>query len=256
MSRLTLRYSARTDVGLKREHNEDFFAVLEEEPLFIVADGMGGHACGEVASKMAADAIMDFFARTRVGEAACPYAPDPDLSYSENRLACAIKVANGMVHADALATPARKGMGTTIVAAAVADGHVQIAHVGDSRAYRLRGGELVRLTRDHSMLEDYIASGAAMTAAEQEAFPHKNVITRAVGMFETVEVAVSRSELLVGDRILLCTDGLSGMVGDPLLQTRLGSGSDLEAIVVDLIDRANRAGGVDNITAVLVERLA
>ncbi len=252
----TLRYAARTDVGLKRGHNEDLFGVHEEEQLFIVADGMGGHACGEVASQLAVDVMMDFFVRSREPNITWPFQPDATLSQAENRLGCAIKVANAAIHAEAQSTPARRGMGTTIVAAAVADGHVHFGHVGDSRAYRLRAGALTRLTRDHSLLQEYLDAGGALTAQEQEAFPHKNVITRAVGMHEMVEPTLSRSELLVGDRVLLCSDGLSGMLPEPVLQGCLESGPDLDAILVDLIDRANRAGGVDNITAIVVERLA
>ncbi len=251
-----LRHAGRTDVGLKRGHNEDSLALRPEQQLFIVADGMGGHASGEVASRTAIDTMVAFFARAHTGETPWPGKLDAELSEGENRLAFSIMLANDAVRREAESTPQHRGMGTTIVAALIADEHLHVAHVGDSRAYRLRGGDLVQLTRDDSLLQAYIEAGGALTEGEQQAFPQRNIITRAVGLLPTVDVSVSRSELLVGDRILLCSDGLSGMVGDDVLRDRLAADKDLAEIVDELIDRANRAGGVDNITAVLVERVA
>jgi protein phosphatase len=251
---MKIRYAAKTDVGMKRDHNEDTFGVLEEDRLFIVADGMGGHACGEVASKMAADTMCEFFKRTRDDDVTWPYKLDKRLGLLENRLSCGVKLANQLIHNEAATHVARRGMGTTVVTAAVDEGHAYIAHVGDSRAYRVRGGKILQITRDHSLLQDFMDANGGMTEEEQRMFPHRNVITRAVGMRDNVEVAVTSVDLLPLDRVLLCTDGLTGMVDDRLILDCVTRATDLQYLVADLVDRANRAGGTDNVTVVVVER--
>jgi protein phosphatase len=251
---MKLRYAAATDVGMKRSHNEDCFAVVEDEQLFIVCDGMGGHASGEVASKLACDTIAEFYDRTRAEDITWPYKLDPRMSYVENRLQVAIRLANLRVHDDAVANPARRGMGTTIVAAVAAGESLYLGHVGDSRAYLVRGGRIRQVTRDHSLLEEMKAVSPDMTEEQERAFPHKNVITRALGMRETVQVEMQVETLQLGDRYLLCTDGLSGMVGDPMLLERIQNERDLPALVTELIALANAGGGVDNVTALIIER--
>src|SRR4051794_11339399 len=152
---MRIRYAAKTDVGMKRNHNEDYFSLIEDEQLFLVADGMGGHASGEVASKMAADVIREFFGRSKDGDATWPFKMEKQLSYLENRLVVGIRLANQRIFEAAGRDAKLKGMGTTVVIAQIADAKLYLAHVGDSRAYRVRADGVQQLTRDHSLLEDY-----------------------------------------------------------------------------------------------------
>jgi protein phosphatase len=250
---MRIRYAAKTDPGLKRSHNEDFFSLIEDEQVFLVADGMGGHACGEVASKMAADVIREFFDRSRDEESTWPYKMDKQLSYLENRMVVAIKAANQRIYEASSHDIKLKGMGTTVVLAQVTGDQFYIAHVGDSRCYRIRGQEVSQLTRDHSLLEDYKDARPDMTDEEEKRFPHKNVITRALGMKETVQVDVRCDDITEGDMFVLCSDGLSGMVNDKLIGEAVKSAGDLEAAVSSLVEEANKAGGTDNITVLALE---
>jgi protein phosphatase len=252
-----IRYAAKTDVGMKRTHNEDYFSLIEDEQVFLVCDGMGGHASGEVASKMAAESIGEFFQRTRADEdATWPYKLDRSLSYLENRLCCGIRLANLRI-AEASGRDLRyKGMGTTVVSALISGDKIYVAHVGDSRAYRVRDGQIAQLTRDHSLLEDYKESKPDMTEEEERAFPHKNVITRALGMRDSVEVAIKTHAIVTGDVYVLCTDGLSGMVPDPAISEIVSNARSLERAVAELVDAANRNGGTDNVTTLLLQCLA
>jgi len=254
---MKLRYAAATDVGMKRNHNEDCYAVVEAEQLFIVCDGMGGHASGEVASRLAAETLIEFYARTRQdADATWPFRLDKRISEAENRLVCGVRLANLRVYEDAYANPTRRGMGTTIVATVAAEDKLYLAHVGDSRAYRVRDDAIAQLTRDHSLLEEMKAVAPEMTDEQQRSFPHKNVITRALGMRDSVEVELRVEPVAVGDRFLMCSDGLSGMVEDATLLEKVRAATDLAALVADLIRLANAAGGVDNITALVLERTA
>ena len=252
---MKIRYAAKTDVGMKRTHNEDYFSLIEDEQLFLVADGMGGHASGEVASKMAAETIGEFYQRTREDEdATWPYKWDRSLSYIENRLVCSIKLANLRIYETSNRDLRYKGMGTTIVSVLVSGDKIYVGHVGDSRVYRVREGEIAQLTRDHSLLEDYKEAKPDMTEEEQRNFPHKNVITRALGMRDTVQVDIRSDQIQDGDVLLLCCDGLTGMLDDnKMLEIVTASNGDLEKAVNDLVDGANRNGGVDNITVILLQ---
>jgi serine/threonine protein phosphatase PrpC len=250
---MRIRYAAKTDQGLKRNHNEDYFCLIEEEQLFLVADGMGGHACGEVASKMAAEVIREFFARTRDDDVTWPYKMDHSLSVLENRLSVAIRLANKKIHESASKDVRFNGMGTTIVIGQIADERFYVAHVGDSRCYRIRQGQVKQITRDHSLLEDYKEARPGMSDEEQRKFPHKNVITRALGMRDTVQVDITSEEICDGDIFLLCSDGLSGMVPDAALAEIVKTGADLDATVNNLVSAANAAGGTDNITVLVLE---
>jgi PPM family protein phosphatase len=253
---MRLTCSGASDVGRKRTHNEDAHLLLSEENLYCVADGMGGHASGEVASRIAVEEMAEFFRTTgRDDEATWPYKMDPARSYDDNRLLTGVKLANLRIFERAATDQRLRGMGTTIVAASFPKGgrKVLVAHVGDSRGYLFRKGALRQLTEDHSLLNDYRKS-RALTPEEIEAFPHKNVIVRALGMKDTVEVDLVREELEDGDVVLLCSDGLSGMVPDArvaeLLRANVG---DLKLAAQALVDAANEAGGVDNVTCVLVQ---
>jgi PPM family protein phosphatase len=252
---MRLSFAGDSHVGLRRRHNEDAFLLLPEERLFCVADGMGGHASGEVAARIAVEEMAEFFRLTgRDEEATWPFRELRGRSYADNRLATGMKLANQRIRERAEADERLRGMGTTLVACWFAeDGRsALVGHVGDSRAYLFRKGALRQLTEDHSLLNDYIKARRP-SPAEIDAFPHKNVIVRALGMKPAVEVDLVREELRDGDVVLLCCDGLSGMVSDQHLGDIIrASHGDLRRAGQTLVDAANQAGGVDNITCVLV----
>ncbi len=241
-------------MGLKRSHNEDSFFLMAEQNLYIVADGMGGHASGEVASQMAVETIAQFYRDTAEDEdVTWPYKMDKGVSYEENRLATGVKLSNLRIHEAGVNNPKKKGMGTTLVTTHFVRDAAILAHVGDSRIYRLRDGKLVQLTEDHSLLNDYIKM-KDLTEEDIENFPHKNVIVRALGMKDTVQVDVMTDKSQVGDLYMLCSDGLSGMVDDKGIEEIMARNiDDMERCCADLIDAANEAGGTDNITAVVIK---
>ncbi len=253
---MRIRYAGNTHVGMKRDHNEDSLYLLPEENVYIVADGMGGHASGEVASQMAVETVAQFFRDTSEDEdITWPFKMDKDLKYQENRMGASVKLANLRIFETAQANAKQKGMGTTCVATLFMEDQVLVGHVGDSRVYRLRGEEYTQITEDHSLLNDYIKM-KDLTPEEIENFPHKNVIVRALGMKETVQVDVIPDQPEHNDIYLLCSDGLCGMVTDDEMQEILLScEDDLEQACNRLIQQANQAGGTDNITVVLVQFL-
>lgn len=245
--------AGETNVGMKRTHNEDAFDLIDDERLYLVADGMGGHASGEVASKMAIETLREFFSATSQDpEATWPYKMDKARGYEENRLITGIKLANLRIHEAAQREPKLRGMGTTLVTILVTDEGVLIAHVGDSRVYRLRQNKLEQLTDDHSLLNDYIKM-KRLTEEEIANFPHKNVIVRALGMKETVKVDTRLDPPQPGDLYILCSDGLCGPVSDQEIGEIAASTNDLKAIASKLIERANANGGPDNVTVVLTK---
>ena len=227
----------RTDPGLKRKHNEDAYAILEDHHLFVIADGMGRHAAGEVASQLCVDAISEAFRTADFGEP-----KQPPLPKRASRLRGSILLANDRILTAAQENDAYSGMGTTVVSAYFSPNNqrVYIAHVGDSRCYRLRGGKLTQLTTDHTL-------GAAGIQGKSAA-----VLSRAVGIEENVEVDISMESPLPGDIYLLCSDGLSRMVQNEEIQRSLETVKDLDEANKVLIDKANQGGGRDNITAILV----
>ena len=245
-----------TDVGRKRNHNEDSFSILGDFGLYIVADGMGGHASGEVASRMAVDTLRDFFAATAEDpERTWPYKMERGKSYEENRLITGIKLSNLRIYEAAQQDVRKRGMGTTIVAVFTVEDGIYVAHVGDSRVYLLRDGKLTQMTEDHSLLNDYIKM-KHLTQEEIDNFPHKNVIVRALGMKETVKVDTMFHKPQAGDTILLCSDGLSGPVPDDQIRDIIVNAPDLKTATQALIDRANENGGPDNVTCVLARWIA
>jgi protein phosphatase len=248
---MRIEVAGHTHVGMKRNHNEDNLLVLPEEALFCVADGMGGHSSGEIASRIAVEEMAEFFRHTsRDQDATWPFKMDKARNYDENRLATAIKLANTRIFERASTENKYRGMGTTIVTLHFAANCAYIAHVGDSRVYHFRNGVLRQITEDHSLLNDYLKA-KKLTPEEIEAFPHKNVIVRALGMKDTVQVDVNRLEPQEGDLYLLCSDGLSGMVTDEQIQRILNSVPRIEDACTQLIDLANEAGGTDNVTCVI-----
>ena len=242
-----------TDVGLQRDHNEDTFAVLQEHELFIVADGMGGHRAGDVASRLASESISDFFLRTAGEEVTWPFHFDSGLSESENRLLTAIRLANRQIYEHSLKSHDLRGMGTTVVGALFnpETRKMYVGHVGDSRAYVIRDGKISQLTRDHSLVNDYLKVMPDMPEDQRSELP-KNVITRALGMQDSVEVDLLAHDTRLGDTFVLCSDGLSGMISDAEILQVAGQNGDLASACRKLTALANEHGGEDNITAVLV----
>src|SRR5271165_7354535 len=204
-----------TDVGLQREHNEDSFVVLKEYDLYVVADGMGGHRAGDVASKLATETITEFFRSTAQDDVTWPFHFDANLSEEENRLLTGIRVANRQIFERSTRSREYHGMGTTVVGAMFSPKkqRMYIGQVGDSRCYRIRAGKIRQLTRDHSLINDYLLAMPDLTDEQKSELP-KNVITRALGMQDSVVVDLQHDDPQPGDVYVLCSDGLSGMVSD------------------------------------------
>ena len=246
-----------SDVGLQREHNEDSYCILSKHRLFVVADGMGGHRAGDVASRMATAEMSTFFDATEPHDGESPEWPvelDSRLTTDQNRLVSAVKVANQRIFQASVANRAVQGMGTTVVGALFTreERKIHIAHVGDSRAYRVRGPNIAQLTRDHSLLNDYLLVMPNLTDAQKNRLP-TNVITRALGMQDGVAVDLYFEQVEPGDIYVLCSDGLSGMVGDEqILEIVRNAKGDVESAAKVLVSEANDNGGEDNITVVLV----
>lgn len=242
-----------TDVGLEREHNEDAFLLMPEADLVLVADGMGGHRAGDIASGLAVRTIAEFFRASESGDSTWPYRFDPTITFEENRLLTAIQLANAAILRQARSQSQQQGMGTTIVAviASRSKNRLYICHVGDSRCYRIRNDSIEQLTVDHSLYNEYAQSMPELGEERLAALP-RNVITRALGMQEEVKVDLKQVEAQAGDIYLLCSDGLSGMVNDArILQLLRENEYDLERSLKSLVTAALEAGGEDNITIVL-----
>ncbi|MGC2404256.1 MAG: Stp1/IreP family PP2C-type Ser/Thr phosphatase [Acidobacteriaceae bacterium] len=240
--RRLLEYEAAgaTDQGRNRKANEDAYGLSVNNPgnacNFVVCDGMGGAAAGEVASRMAVDAMLQAMSQTPL---------------SLETLQRAVDVANQNVHRSAEQDPARAGMGTTLVAMATRGDRAWVAHVGDSRCYRFRDNTLESLTRDHSLVDEQVRLGQ-LTPAQAEVSPMRNVITRAVGTQDEVDADVIEFVVAARDLYLLASDGLMREVGDQQIAEILRDAGDLKKTCADLIWTANEAGGRDNITCVLV----
>ena len=239
-----------SDVGLKRPINEDSFCSDDDEGLYVVADGMGGHAHGEVASRIAVDTIADFIKLTSGDqEITWPYGIDEDLTLNSNRLKTSIRFANQKLLEHTQQESDCEGMATTVVAVLVEEGVADIAHVGDSRVYLVRSGDIRRLTSDHSWVNEQVMSGV-IDSDQARTHPLRNVVTRALGGKPDLEVDVQTLELESDDRILLCSDGLTTMLDDgEILNIVLEGGVEAAD---RLIEAANRNGGEDNTTTVLL----
>jgi protein phosphatase len=214
---------------------------------------MGGHRAGDVASRLATDAIAEFFRSTAQEDATWPFHFDTSLSEDENRLVTGIRVANRRIFERSIRSRDCAGMGTTVVGALYSrkKNRLFIGHVGDSRAYRVRKGQIQQLTRDHSLINDYLQAMPELTDEQRAELP-KNVITRALGMQDSVAVDLVNDEPQLGDVYLLCSDGLSGMLTDDQILGVVGSSGDTNEICRRLIAKANENGGEDNITALVV----
>ena len=246
-----------SDVGRRRKLNEDYFLVDEEHRLFVVCDGMGGHSAGEVASEMSTETIGSFMTRSHEEkEITWPYGLDVNLSFDGNRMKTAIKLANKRVFKAADNREDYTGMGTTVVASVVTDDVLTIGSAGDSRCYLLRGGELRQLTTDDSWVSAAWAEGV-LSSDEIDKHPLRNVITKAIGAKETLEVNIVEHKFEDGDVVLVCSDGLHGMLKDDRILSILKPFPEtLEKASRALVDAANEAGGKDNVTAVLVRYTA
>jgi len=293
---LTVRSAALTDTGLRRPANEDCLVARPGLGLFVVCDGMGGHAAGEVASKAAADTIEAFVQHSdgATADFTWPYGYRPELGVDGNRLVGAFLLANREIYQRVQDAPALRGMATTGVALllgrcapgspsnecgcapgpgggaegvgihpdpslrrsseAPLSGAALVAHVGDSRAYLWREGVLEQITRDHSWVEEQIASGA-LSVEEARQHPWRNLVTRALAGADPPEVDVTPVALERGDRVLLCSDGLTTPLADQAIQDtmNLTPKGQVEAVCHSLVDAANAAGGPDNITVIVVE---
>ncbi len=250
-SHFTLFMAGKTDTGLKRDHNEDFIAWDAERGLALLADGMGGHKAGDVASRMSIESIKKNLQPAL--EQPLPESGDEeDISLLAGLLDSAINEANDTVFAAGEASAQQKGMGTTLVVLVLHDDRVLVAHVGDSRLYCLRGRELTAVTRDHSLVRQMMAEGI-MTEEEAHDSPFTHVITQAVGVREAVDAEIQEFEATPGDVYLLCSDGLTDMVEDSeIAETLLAVQGHWERAAQRLVDLANQHGGRDNISVVIV----
>ncbi len=250
-----LRIAGMTDVGQEREHNEDSYGLMPQFNLFIVADGMGGHRAGDVASKMAVEAVDEFFQATEKEDITWPFHFDPNLPFAVNRLITAVQVANSRIYQASIKNNEHQGMGTTAVGIHLVEKYqtCHIAHVGDSRCYRVRNGDIELLTVDHSLINDYLKAAPDLTEEQLAELP-RNVITRALGMQESVVVDVQTQQADPGDIFLLCSDGLNGMLtDDEILEAVNEKRASLESVCQALIELTNLRGGEDNVTLVLAE---
>lgn len=251
---MKVKYADLTDVGMKRDHNEDDYLIDTDHQIYLVCDGMGGHEKGEVAAKIAVTTVKKFFEDNEKDPLITwPVDENNETSKLAQEFAAAIQAANWNIFHESQKGSGVRKMGTTAVGIVVGDDHLVVAHVGDSRCYRIRQGTIEQITEDHSLLADYIKH-ASLTEEEIQNFQYKNIILRALGMKQRVEVDTREIKPMVGDIYLLCSDGLSGEVEDPdMLQIVQKHGDDLNESVHELIDKANKHGGKDNITAILVQ---
>lgn len=241
-----------TDVGKKRNKNEDSFLINEDLQLYVVADGMGGHSGGELASKMAVSTIEETFQGINSDpEATVISGVNTDDADFGERLRYAIEVASGKIHDRSLFDPSLKGMGTTTVAIAFTDEVAFVANVGDSRAYHFHANKMSQLTTDHSLVTEQVQAGLI---SQKDAKNHrlKNIITRSVGYHEEVEIDIRSVEMHMGDKILLCSDGLSNLVEDAEIE-KIVVGNKIKEACRILVDKANDNGGDDNITVLITE---
>jgi protein phosphatase len=241
---MKITYKAVSDVGRKRKGNEDSLFVNPEQHLFVVADGMGGHAAGEIASKVAVDSINEFVCLTGGDE--------ENISYDGNRLKTAIRYANRKVLEATKEKSEYEGMATTVAAVLVDGDAANLGHVGDSRVYLVRDGEITQLTSDHSWVNEQIQSGV-ISPDQARTHPLRNVVTRALGGKPDLQVDMQQHKAKAGDILILCSDGLTTMIPDEdIARVVRESGGDVEKAAQALVASANAKGGEDNITVLLI----
>jgi protein phosphatase len=254
-SRATFTWAVASDPGLRRSSNEDSFRARPDLGLYVVADGMGGHVAGEVASRVAVEAIEVFIQETAGADKnrTWPFPFEPALSLEANRLKAAFRLANRRIASTIADSHDLRGMATTASAILTGSDGACVAHVGDSRVYVLREGRLEQITHDHSWVEEQVRAGTmSPTAARQH--PWRNVVTRALAGGEDPEVDVTQIRPTVRERYLLCSDGLFSVVADEQIAAIVGDRDvPLEQVCRRLVEAANAAGGPDNITALVLE---
>ncbi len=248
-------WAVSSDPGLRRTSNEDSYSTRPDVGLFVVADGMGGHVAGEVASRVAVEAIEAFIEETAGADKnrTWPFPFDPTLSLEANRLKAAFRLANRRIASAIADSQGLRGMATTASAVLFGERRASVGHVGDSRVYVLRKGALEQITHDHSWVEEQVRAGMlSPTAARQH--PWRNVVTRALSGGEDPEVDVTEVTPVPGERYLLCSDGLFAVVPDARIAEILGRKDvPLDAICRGLVEAANEEGGPDNITTLILE---
>lgn len=247
---MEINAAGKTDIGLVRKQNEDDFYIDKSSGLFIVADGMGGHAAGRVASKMATNFIKRYYKKK--GEKSLAQSGEQEGDYSEttNHLAAAIRTANTAIYEAAQKMPGLKGMGTTVAAVQVDGARLSIAHIGDSRVYIVRAGNIEQLTDDHSVVYEQVKR-ELITKEEAAKSEIKNILTRALGIGTNAEIDLAEMNLAANDILLLCSDGLSNMVDDETMLTVVTTTDDPALACEQLISMANANGGRDNITVII-----
>jgi protein phosphatase len=239
---------------MRREGNEDAFCVREDLGLYLVADGMGGHAAGEVASKLAAETVEGVIRDTSNADvnSTWPTPFDIALTLNGNRLKTAFYMANRRLTAAMDNDEGLRGMATTIAAVLISDEKCTVGHVGDSRVYRRRNGALSSITEDHSWVNEQVRAGR-LTDTDARRHPWRNVVTRAITGGDDPSADIQEIQLIAGDRLLICSDGLSSVVPNEQIDSLIAAGSPAEAVAAALIDAANDAGGPDNITVVIID---
>jgi PPM family protein phosphatase len=255
MGGTTFSWAVKSDPGLRRSSNEDSYCTRPDLGLYVVADGMGGHVAGEVASRVAVEAIEIFIQETAGADKnrTWPFPFEPALSLEANRLKAAFRLANRRIASTIADSHDLRGMATTASALLAGAGSACVAHVGDSRVYVLRTGTLQQITNDHSWVEEQVRAGT-MTATAARQHPWRNVVTRALSGGEDPEVDVTEIKPAAGERYLLCSDGLFSVVADEQIAALLATpGVPLADVCQRLIEAANEAGGPDNITALVLE---
>jgi PPM family protein phosphatase len=248
---LRARACGLSDVGVLRSHNEDCFEIDPEHQMFVVADGMGGHSHGEIAWRIAVQAIREYVANAGVADARGDTPLDGAIGSGNGRLKQAIRVAHDRVLKAIRQDGSLHGMGTTVVGLLLDEGKASVAHVGDSRAYRLRSGKLELLTQDHTWVNEQVVAGF-LSEEQARVHPLKNVVTRALGGDSEIEIDVREWPVETGDLFLLCSDGLTTMLSDAEILERLRSSRRLEEACGRLVRDANARGGFDNISVVLL----
>jgi PPM family protein phosphatase len=247
-----MEFGVRSDTGRVRENNEDSFCLAPELNLFVLSDGMGGQASGEVASRLAVETVVQHCREAAANPSlAFRGAKIDGVSEATNRLASAIRLANAAIRDQAQKSKDREGMGATIVAVQFDGERMSLAHVGDSRAYRVRNGEIEQLTQDHSFVADQVRKGT-MTPQEAERSQLQSVLLRALGQDAEVEVDVTEELVMDDDTLLLCSDGLTRELSDTQIAAVLGDTDDEREAAGRLVELANQAGGGDNVTAIVL----
>jgi protein phosphatase len=249
---MAIEAAGLTDVGLVRRHNEDSFYLDDRLGLFIVADGLGGHAAGEVASRIVVEEIADYIGQTAQTEAGALPNFDSRLSRNANRLKQAIFDSDAAIMENIARYPEHDTMGSTVVVCLVEGSKATIAHVGDSRAYMMGRDGIRQLTRDHSWVAEQIANGI-LTVEEAKRHPFRNVITQALGNGNDLVIDVLELELEASDAVLLCSDGLSGMIDDDGILSIFKQASNLQIAVRSLVCKAIENGGEDNVTVIILK---